>query len=192
LASDFLDLPLRDFIHRLGAIEPGPRAGSAAAAIAAMSASLVALTARLARSWDDAAGAAAQADTLRERLERLVTEDFLAYAEAMLTLRAPEAGAGRDAQIGAALARAADVPAAIAEHACDVAQLAAVAAERGHADVRADAAAAAGYAAAAAQAAAHLVEVNLASRPDDERLRRVRKAVAVAAEAADRALAREA
>jgi hypothetical protein len=69
--------------------------------------------------------------------------------------------------------------------------LAAEAAERADGSARADAAAAACLAAGAAQAARRLVEVNLATGPDDDRLVRAGRAADGAAEAAQRALAAE-
>jgi formiminotetrahydrofolate cyclodeaminase len=91
--------------------------------------------------------------------------------------------------LGRTLDRAAEVPLAIAEAACDVALLAAHAAERGDGEVRADAVTAALLAHGAARAAAHLVEVNLTSAVDDDRVRRVQDLVRTAGAAAEQAIA---
>jgi formiminotetrahydrofolate cyclodeaminase len=95
---------------------------------------------------------------------------------------------GRDFNLGQALDRAADVPLAIAEAACDVAQLAAYVADHCEGDVRADAASAAALASGAARAAAHLVEVNLSMAEADVRVLNARKLVRLAEDTADAAL----
>jgi formiminotetrahydrofolate cyclodeaminase len=83
----------------------------------------------------------------------------------------------RDAAIGDALSRAADVPMAIAEASLDVATLAAELAERGNPNLNGDAATAVFLAEAAVRASANLVEINLATREGDERLERARELV---------------
>ena len=83
------------------------------------------------------------------------------------------------------------MPLAIGEAAADTSLLAAEAADRADGSARADAAAAACLAAGAAQAASRLVEINLATVADDDRLARARRAAEAAAEAAQRALAAE-
>ena len=81
-------------------------------------------------------------------------------------------------EVGTALARAAEVPLQITETAADVAALAALVAEHASSDVQADAAVAAALAESGARAAAHLVEVNLGARADDERVAAARVLVA--------------
>ena len=83
----------------------------------------------------------------------------------------------RDAAIGEALSRAADVPLAIAEAALDVASLACELAERGNPNLRGDAATAVLLAEAAVRDLANLVEINLATREGDERVDRARELV---------------
>ena len=95
---------------------------------------------------------------------------------------------GDDFALGEALARAADLPLEIADHAENVSSLAAEAAARATPDLRADAAAAAALALGAAWAAAKLVEVNLAMHADDPRLARARQIAAGATETAREAL----
>ena len=73
------------------------------------------------------------------------------------------------------------MPLAIAEAAADVALLAAEVARAGRSELREDAAAAAMLAGGAARAAAHLVSINLASRPSDEAAARAAVAAATAA-----------
>src|SRR5262249_56362253 len=99
----------------------------------------------------DAAGAAAQAHKLRERLVPLARQDAEAYQAALAQLRERD----DDFALGEALARAADLPLEIANHAENVAALAADAAARAHPELRADAAAAAALAPRAPRAAAN-------------------------------------
>ena len=151
---------------------------------------LVAMVARSSQdSWQDAPAVAAQALAVMDRVTPLAGVDAVAWEEALVALKEANAGAthGDDA-LERRLDAAAAVPLEIAEAAADAAELAALAADRGDGTFRADAAAAAVLAAAGARAAAHLVEINLGVRPDDERLRRVRGSEEAAAAAAARAL----
>ena len=129
-----------------------------------MASGLVRLVARVSHDWEEAPGIAAQAAALGDRALLLADEDHRVYAHALEQLRAPE----RDAALGRALHRAAEVPLRIAETAADVAALAAIAARDGAASVRGDAWTAATLAEAASVAAAQLVHVNLSIQPDGE------------------------
>ena len=80
------------------------------------------------------------------------------------------------------------MPLEIAETAADVAALAALAAREGAEAVRGDAWAAATLAEAAATAASRLVQVNLATRPDDDMTTRAAQAQRAATAARDVAL----
>jgi len=188
---DLLSLPLGEYLDDLAGESRVPGAGPAAALTAAAAAALVAMVARRSRdSWAEAATSVAQAETLRRRAERLARDD----AEALeLFLAARETDEPRpetrDFQLGRALDHAADVPLAIGETACDVALLALHVAEHGDPEVRAEAASAAVLAHAATRAAAHLVAVNLASGPEDERVVRTKRLVAAAGDAANAATA---
>ena len=172
---------LHDVLAEPGA---GPAGGSAAAIATTMAAGLVRLVARVSHDWEEAPGIAAQAAALGDRSLALADEDHLAYAHAVEQLRAPD----RDASLGRALLRAAEVPLRISEAAADVAALAALAAQEGAETVRGDAWAAATLAEAASTAAARLVHVNLATRPDDGLSRRADAAARAAAAARDVAL----
>jgi len=172
---------LHDVLAEAG---PGPAGGSAAALATTMASGLVRLVARVSHDWEDGPGIAAQAAALGDRTLMLADEDHRAYAHAVEQLRAPE----RDATLGRALRRAAEVPLQISEAAADVATLAALAARDGAESVRADAWAAATLAEAASVAAARLVHVNLATRPDDELSTRADLAAGAAAAARDAAL----
>jgi methenyltetrahydrofolate cyclohydrolase len=192
MGRDFLSMPLEEYLDELARETRIPGAGPAAALTAAAAAALVAMAARYSRgSWEEATTTVAQAESLRRRATKLALEDaaalddFLAARETPVDPR-PEA---RDFHLGRTLARAADVPLAICETACDVALLAQHVADRGEPEVRADAAAAALLAHAATRAAAHLVEVNLAAASDDDRVTRARLLAAAAGDAAARATA---
>lgn len=157
-----------------------PASGSASAAAAALAAALVAKVAQAAGD----AGAAAQAELLAARLTELTAEDADAYAAAMSALaRSGGESEQSDFLLGRTLRRAADVPLRIAEAAADVASLAASLGGAVPPDLHADAVGAAMLAEGVARAAAHLVEVNLAARPGDEREKRARGAVGDAAAA---------
>ena len=143
-------------------------------------------------SWAGAAGAVAQAELLRGRLEQLARENARAYDEALGALREArhEAGAAdaRDVALDAALTRAAELPLRISEAAADVAALAELAANEGDQSARADAAAAALLAHAGAAAAANLIAVNLTAGPDDPRALRAAQLADSARESALRVL----
>jgi formiminotetrahydrofolate cyclodeaminase len=86
------------------------------------------------------------------------------------------------------LAHAAEVPLEIARKAADVAEAAALVAERCDGVLRPDAAGAAALASGAALAAASLVRANLVVTPDDPRLAQASRAVDDARASAARAL----
>jgi Formiminotransferase-cyclodeaminase len=127
MGRDFLSMPLEEYLDELARETRIPGAGPAAALTAAAAAALVAMAARYSRgSWEEATTTVAQAESLRRRATKLALEDaaalddFLAARETPVDPR-PEA---RDFHLGRTLARAADVPLAICETACDVALLA--------------------------------------------------------------------
>ena len=177
-------LPVAGLQDVLAEAGPGPAGGTAAALATTMAAGLVRLVARVSEGWSDAPGVAAQASALGDRSLALADDDHRVYARAMAELAAP----GRDANLGAALRRAAEVPLQIAETAADVTMLAALAAHEGSETVRADAWAAAALAEAATVSAARLVHVNLATRPDDDLSTRADEAARAAVSAREAAL----
>ena len=171
---------LAAFVESLSSPTETPASGSAAAAAAALAAALVA---NVAHSAADP-GTAAQADALAARLTAMAAEDADAYEAALRALEQPGDGSEtHDFLLGTMLRRAADVPLQIAEGAGDVALLASAIAEVAPAGQRADLVGAALIAEGAARAAAHLVDINLASRSGDERHLRAHDAVAAAAAA---------
>jgi len=185
-----LSRSVEELLDELARETPVPGAGPAAAFVTATGAALAALAARASReSWPDAAGAVAQAESLRARAVRLADE----AADALTAVLGERSGAGgeraetRDFRLGRTLHRAAEVPLSIVEAAADVALLAAHTAEHCAGDVRADATAGAFLAHGAARAAAHLVEINLATIAGDERVTRAHGLVRAAGAAADEA-----
>ncbi len=190
--DDLLDRDVSALLDLFARAGRGPAAGSAAALVTAAAAALLAKVARTSGSvWEDAEAAAAQAESLRARVAPLAQVDAEVYAAAVDRL-APTGGQDseqRDFQLGRALTAAADVPLRITDAAADVAELAALVAERGNPALRPDAVGAAMLAEASARTAAHLVEVNLAVGDDDERIRRCHGAVDAAAAALQRTLA---
>jgi formiminotetrahydrofolate cyclodeaminase len=190
VTRSYLDLPVRDFLGEVASPETMPGAGYCAAISLSMAAGLVAMAAGASRGeWAEARGAAAQANTLRERVAPLAQRNVEAYAAAVARLREAGDGAGEGEDLGVLLERAARIPLEIAEAAVDVAALAAVVAERGEQALRADAVAGALLAQGVARTAATLVEVNLGTTESDERVTRAQGFAGSAAAAADRALA---
>jgi formiminotetrahydrofolate cyclodeaminase len=191
----FQDLTVRELCETVAAQTSAPGGGSVAAIVTAFAASLTAMAARFATEhWEDAPGAVAQAEALRTRVLPLAEEDARAYESFLLARRMSEDfdPQVRDAAIGEALSRAADVPLAIAEAALDVASLAADLAEHGNPNLRGDAATAALLSEAAVRATANLVEVNLATREGDERVERARALVEISRRISRRVLEPEA
>ena len=174
-----------ELAERISSSEAVPGSGWVAGASSAFAAALVAKTALRSEGWTGAEGARAQALELRDRLLALAGQDARAYEHALTALERRDSGLAR------ALAKAADVPLAIAEASADVALLAAEAAEAADGAARADASAAAALSAGAARAAFRLVEINLVTLEEDERLARAKRAGDAAADAATRALAVE-
>ena len=172
-----------ELVEHVSSSEAVPGSGWVAGVSASLVAALIVKVTARSEGWAAAEGARAQALELRDRLLALAGQDARAYERALTALES------RDENLHRALARAAEVPLAIAETAADVAFLAAECAERADGAERADASAAAALAAGAARAAARLVEVNLATLQDDERLARAERAAEAAADASRQALA---
>jgi methenyltetrahydrofolate cyclohydrolase len=191
----FQDLTVEELCETVAARTSAPGGGSVAAIVTAFAASLTAMSARFAtEQWEDAPGAVAQAEALRARVLPLADEDARAYESFLLARRMskdfdPQV---RDAAIGEALSRAADLPLAIAEAALDVASLAAELVERGNPNLRGDAATAVLLSEAAVRATANFVEINLATREGDERIERARELVEMSRRISRRVLEPEA
>jgi formiminotetrahydrofolate cyclodeaminase len=189
---ELLDLRLREFLDELAGEGRTPGGGSAAALVTAMAAGLLAKVARgSVDTWPEAAGIAAQAESLRARAAPLAQADAEQYEAALLARG--QSGDGQDARqdfaLGQAYAKAAEPPLQIAQVASDVAQLALTVAQNCDAALWADAVTAALLAAAAAKAAAELVAVNLTASADDRRVLEAAKVAEEAARAAEAARA---
>jgi formiminotetrahydrofolate cyclodeaminase len=186
----YTDMPFEELLDTIAAETPAPGGGSVAAFVTEMAASLAAMAARFAHDWDGAAGAVAQAETLRHRAAPLAAADAVAYENVLTAMRMPEEleSEVRNTLIGETLSRAADIPLLIAETAADVAELAAEIAVQGNPNLRGDAAAASLLAASAVRVAANLVEINLATVEGEDRIARARTLIAGADKAAKRAL----
>ena len=184
-------LSLPALLEELAAPREVPGAGSALAVALATAAAVVQMAARLSPdSWADAAGVAAQAESLRERAVRLVDDDAEAYRRALEVRAAADETARpeqRDWSLGQITAAAAEPPLALARLAADLAVLCAAAGDRVEPRVRADVVAAAALAAAVARGARELVAVNLTALDGDARVADATK-LAVDAEAAARSL----
>ncbi|MEN3312448.1 MAG: hypothetical protein V7645_1777 [Actinomycetota bacterium] len=189
---ELLDLRLREFLDEVAGEGRTPGGGSVAALVTAMAAGLLAKVARRsADTWPEAAGIAAQAESLRARAAPLAQGDAEQY-EAALQARGQSGegqGARKDFALGQAYAKAAEPPLRIARTASDVAQLALTVAQNGDAALWADAVTAALLAAAAAKAAAELVAVNLTASEGDQRVLEAAEVAEEAARAAEAARA---
>jgi formiminotetrahydrofolate cyclodeaminase len=143
------------------------------------------MVARSSGEWPEHRGASAQAETLRQRIAPLAQLDAEAYEVSLVALHLPEEleAETRSTLIGDAVARAGQVPLAIADYASDVIALAAEICERCDPARRPDVVAAARLAQGAVEAAAHLVAVNLTFAPNDPRVDRAHMLVRTAQEA---------
>jgi formiminotetrahydrofolate cyclodeaminase len=156
------------FLEELSSGAATPGGGCAAAVAGALAAGLVAMVARNTEGLDEIA---AEADRLRGGLEELVDADAAAFEQVMAAFRLPketeEQKAERSAAIQAAYKGAVDPPLAVCDRACQVLQLAAVAAERGNPNAVSDAGVAVLLAASALEGAALNVDINLGSIKDE-------------------------
>jgi formiminotetrahydrofolate cyclodeaminase len=186
----YTDVQFEELLDTIAAETPAPGGGSVAAFVTEMAASLAAMAARFAHDWDGAAGAVAQAETLRHRAAPLAAEDAVAYENVLTAMRMPKdlESEVRNTLIGETLSRAADIPLLIAETANDVAELAAEIAVQGNPNLRGDAAAGSLLASAAVRVAANLVEINLSTVEGEDRVERARALVRSSERAAARAV----
>jgi len=171
------DEPLDALLAAFADRTPSPGGGAAAGIGCALGAALAEMGARFA--GDDAA--AERAAALRAQGMRLAEADAAGYAPVLEAVRLPRDTPDREARLHAALARAADVPLAIAEAAAEVAVLARRVAADGRPALTGDALTGAELAAAAARAAARLVAIDLEHAPEDPRAARARAAAERAA-----------
>jgi formiminotetrahydrofolate cyclodeaminase len=157
-----------EFAAALSEASPSPAGGSTAALTVTLAAGLCVMAARLsARQLPEAEQLAAEARWLRDQAAPLAQADAEAYGAVLAARRRSPGGADeeRRAGVGAALARASEVPLEVARIGTGVAELAARLAAGGNPAVRGDAVAAALLAAAAARTSAVLVRINAAGQP---------------------------
>ena len=182
-------LSLPALLEELAAPREVPGAGSALAVALATAAAVVQMAARLSpESWPDAAGIAAQAESLRERAAQLVDEDAEAYRRALEARAAADATKRpeqRDWSLGRVTAAAAEPPLALVRLAADLGELCGAAGPRVELRVHADVAAAAAIAAGGARGARGLVATNLTALPGDARIEEADRLVAVAEAASE-------
>lgn len=169
----FTDLSLPAFLEELAAPREAPGSGSALAVALATAAAVAQMAARVSgNGWPDAAGVAAQAESLRERAIHLADEDAEVYRRALEARaeRAEDTQERRDWALGRATAAAGEPPLVLVRLAADLAELCQAAAARVAPHVQADIVAAAALAAGVARGARELVAVNLTALPDDPRV----------------------
>jgi len=165
------------FVASVASSNPVPGGGSVAAHAGALGAALAQMVAGLTIGKKKYAAvdaqmkeAALKAAALGNQLAALVKRDADAYAHVSEAYKLPkepaEAAARRSEAVTNALLKAAEVPLETAREAAEVAQLAAMVAEKGNSNAVTDAGVAALLAHAAAKGAAYNVRVNIQSMDD--------------------------
>jgi methenyltetrahydrofolate cyclohydrolase len=179
--SEYLDLPLNEFLELVASSGPAPGGGSVAAVAVALAAGLAGMAARLSTDQlADASELADRADASRRRVAPLARADSEAYGRVLDAYRLPRQpdSETRMKHLREALSGAADVPLAIAEAGSEVADIAARLVEEGNPNLRGDATAAVFLAEAGVRAATVLVEINLSSaNVEDDRSGRANELV---------------
>jgi formiminotetrahydrofolate cyclodeaminase len=171
--SEYLDLPLGEFLDLVASGNPAPGGGSVAAVAVALAAGLSGMAARLsAGQLPDADGLAERADAARLRVAPLARMDAESYGRVLDAYREPDSETRRE-RVSDALSGATDVPLAVAEVGNEVADIAARLVEEGNTNLVGDAITAVLLAEAGVRAAVTLAEINLsAANLDDDRLGR--------------------
>jgi len=165
------------FLASVASSNPVPGGGSVAAHAGALGAALAQMVAGLTIGKKKYAAvdaemkeAALKAAALGNQLASLVKRDAEAYAQVSQAYKLPkepaDAAARRSEEVTTALLKAAEVPLETARAAVDVAQLAALVAEKGNTNAITDAGIAALLAHAAAKGAAYNVRVNVQAMED--------------------------
>src|SRR5919112_5319031 len=178
-ASEYLDLPLGEFLERVASEEPAPGGGSVSAVAVALAAGLAGMAARLSTGqMDEALELAGRADASRRRVAPLAKADAESYGRVLDALRSQGDPETREERIRDALSGAAEVPLAVAEIGSEVADIAARLVEEGNPNLEGDAMTAVLLADSGVRAAATLVEINLSSANlEDGRLGRANELV---------------
>ena len=173
-ASEYLDLPLGEFLERVASEEPAPGGGSVSAVVVALAAGLAGMAARLSTGqMDEAQELAGRADASRRRAAPLARADAESYGRVLDALRSQGDPETREERIRDALSGAADVPLAVAEVGSEVAGIAARLVEEGNPNLEGDAMTAVLLADAGVRASTALAGINLsAANLDDDPLGR--------------------
>jgi formiminotetrahydrofolate cyclodeaminase len=190
--SEFADLPLREIVESVAAREPTPGAGPSLAWTCALAAALVemvsAITLRKEPGAPDAIEARRdRAHALRTTALSLADRDAAAYRDVLAVQRRRDEP-GHPQRLRQALADAADPLVLIVETAREVADLATGAIADARGGVRGEAIAALVLAESVSRGGVPLVELNLASDPQDPRRAQVREGAAAATHALERTL----
>jgi formiminotetrahydrofolate cyclodeaminase len=181
-STELTDLPLHEFLERLGSSDPVPGGGSAAALSAAMGAALVAMVAELtigrpayAEHEETVRHLRLDAQDRRAELLSLAQEDAIAYDVVVRARHMPKDSeaerAARTAALQEAMREAARIPLRAAVVASEVLDLAERIAPIGNRNAASDAGVAAQLAAAGLRGALLNVRINLPYLADDEPLR---------------------
>jgi methenyltetrahydrofolate cyclohydrolase len=174
--SEYLDLPLGEFLDLVASGNPAPGGGSVAAVAVALAAGLSGMAARLS-AGQLANGLAERADAARLRVATLARIDAESYGRVLDAYREPDSETRRE-RVSDALSGATDVPLAVAEVGNEVAGIAVRLIEEGNPNLEGDAMTAVLLAEAGVRAAAALAEINLSSaNMEDDRLRRANELV---------------
>jgi formiminotetrahydrofolate cyclodeaminase len=174
--SEYLDLPLGEFLDLVASGNPAPGGGSVAAVAVALAAGLSGMAARLS-AGQLADGLAERADAARLRVAPLARIDAESYERVLDAYREPDSETRRE-RVSDALSGATDVPLAVAEVGNEVAGIAARLVEEGNTNLVGDAITAVLLAEAGVRAAVTLAEINLsAANLDDDRLGRANELV---------------
>jgi formiminotetrahydrofolate cyclodeaminase len=171
--ADLADRSLSALLSEVAAPSPAPGGGCSIGWTCGFAAGLVEMATEvtLAREPQAPLGETSRrARELRAEAVALAQCELHAYEPVLHALRLPKTDPGRAEQLDAALSDAAETPVALARCAAEIAALAAELASSATHHVRGDAIAGLLLAEGAAQAAARLARINLAGRPEDERL----------------------
>lgn len=190
--TEFADLPLSEIVESVAARDPTPGAGPTLAWTCAFAAALVEMVSAVTLRKEPESPTAIEArrdraHALRTTALELADLDAAAYGDVLAVQRRRDEP-GHPQRLRQALADAADPLVRIIDAAREVAELATGAMADARGGVRGEAITALVLAESAARAGVPLVELNLASNPQDPRLAQVREAAAAAADALELAL----
>jgi formiminotetrahydrofolate cyclodeaminase len=175
---DFAELTLTEIIERVAAVDPTPGAGPSLAWTCGLAAALVEMVSGVSLTQqpvdrDAIEQRRARAMALRNLALALADADADAY-RAVLAVQRHRGKVGHAGQLREALHAAADPVLSIVETAGEVTRLAADATGQIRGGARGEAKTAAVLGAAVVQAGLPLIELNLASAPEDPRVTRAR------------------